>query len=133
MYDVLFVKSSYKSNMNNNHCDMCEKQRHVHELTGSTRTFNERGEECHNHRFCAISGEAKHFRDRRDHFHEVKFRTDFSDEHFHEVCTRTSGAIEVGHDKHVHFLRDCTEEKNGHKHEFQAASLIESPNDHKCD
>lgn len=39
---------------NQNHCD---KQKHVHELTGSTRVFDECGE-CHNHRFCTVTGEA---------------------------------------------------------------------------
>lgn len=34
----------------------CKHQEHVHEITGSTRIFNE-CEECHNHRFCTVSGE----------------------------------------------------------------------------
>lgn len=33
-------------------------QKHVHELTGSTRIF--KGcDDCHNHRFCTVTGEAK--------------------------------------------------------------------------
>lgn len=60
-----------------------KEQRHVHELTGSTRIFNE-CDDCHNHRFCTVSCEAIYSKDKRDHFHEVKFHTDFSDEHFHE-------------------------------------------------
>lgn len=32
--------------------------------------------------------------------------------------------------KHVHFIKDFTEEDN-HKHEFQAATLIDSPTDFK--
>ena len=35
-----------------------------------------------------------YFPDKRDHFHEVKFHTDFSDKHFHEFCGRTTGAID---------------------------------------
>lgn len=113
-------------------CD-CEKQKHVHELTGSTKVFKE-CDECHNHRYCTVSGEAIYFKDKHDkydHCHEVKFHTDFSDEHFHEFKGKTSGAIEVGNGKHVHFLKDFTEEEDGHKHEFQVATLIDSPTDFK--
>lgn len=108
----------------------CRKQKHVHEITGSTKIFNE-CDDCHNHRFCTVSGEAIYTNDKRDHFHEVKFHTDFSDEHFHEFCGKTSGAINVGNGKHVHFLKDFTEEEDGHKHEFQVATLIKSPIDFK--
>ena len=104
-------------------------QRHVHEITGSTAIFNEE-EECHNHRFATISGEAIRCGD--SHVHEVKFRTDFADGHFHEFCGTSSPAIEVGNGKHVHFASACTEE-DGHRHRFQVASLIESPLDFECD
>lgn len=107
------------------------RQRHVHEISGSTRIFNE-CDECHNHRFCTVTGEAIYNRDRSDHCHEVKFSTDFSDEHYHEFCDKTSGAIEVGGGKHVHFIKDVTESSDGHVHEFQAATQIESPTDFEC-
>lgn len=113
--------------MNNNQCD-CSEQYHVHELTGSTKVVDDKGD-CHNHRFCTVSDEAIYTRDNRDHYHEVKFRTDFADEHFHEFRGKTSGAIDVGNGKHVHFIKDFTEEEDGHKHEFQAATLIDSPTD----
>lgn len=120
----------YTQMYDQNDCS-CEEQKHVHELTGSTRIFNEGGGDCHNHRFCTVTGEAMYTRDKRDHFHEVKFHTDFSDEHFHEFCGETTGAIEVGNGKHVHFIKDMTEEQDGHMHEFQAATLIDSPIDFK--
>lgn len=82
--------------MYNESCN-CEKQSHVHELTGSTKVFSE-CDECHNHRFCTVTGEAKYTPDKTDHYHEVKDRTGKAD---------------------------------GHKHEFQAATLIDSPTDHK--
>ena len=66
---------------------------HVQELTGSTQIFNE-CDSCHNHRFCTVTGEAMYFPGNRDHFHEVKFHTDFSDKHFHEFCGRTTGSID---------------------------------------
>lgn len=117
--------------MQNNPHNHCDEQKHVHEITGSTKVFTECND-CHNHRFCGVSGEAKYTKDKHDHYHEVKFRTDFSDEHFHEFCGKTGGAIHVGNGKHVHFIKDCTEMRDGHKHEFQAASLIDSPTDFKC-
>ena len=76
----------------------------------------------HNHRFCTVTGEAI-YHNEHDHFHEVKFRTDFSDEHFHEFCGKTSGAIDVGNGKHVHFIKDFTEEEDNHKHNFRLQRL----------
>lgn len=116
--------------MYNQNCDNHEEQKHVHELTGSTKVFG-KCDECHNHRFCTVSGEAKYSKDKNDHYHDVKFRTDFDDKHFHEFWGKTSGAIDVGDGKHVHFLKDFTEEEDGHKHEFQVATLIDSPIDFK--
>ena len=115
--------------MNNNH--NCHKQKHVHEITGSTRIFRE-CDDCHNHRFCTVTGEAMQIPGKQDHFHEVKFHTDFSDGHFHEFCGKTIGAIDVGNGKHVHFIKDRMEEEDKHKHDFQAATLIDSPTDFKC-
>lgn len=106
------------------------KQKHVHEITGSTAVINEHGK-CHNHRFCTVSGEAMKMG--CSHVHEVKFRTDFSDGHYHEFCGLSSPAIDVGNGKHVHFASACTECEDGHRHKFQVASLIESPTDFECD
>ncbi len=44
----------------------CKDQKHVHELTGSTKIFNECGD-CHNHRFCTVTGEAI-YHNEHDHF-----------------------------------------------------------------
>ena len=112
------------NNQNNN----WNEQKHVHELTGSTAIINE-CDDCHNHRFCTVTGEAQRMGD--SHVHEVKFRTDFSDEHFHEFYGKTSKAIDVGNGKHVHFIKDITEQEDGHRHMFQAATLIDSPIDFK--
>lgn len=106
------------------------RQRHIHEIIGSTAVLNEE-EECHNHRFATVSGEAIRYGD--SHVHEIKFRTDFADGHFHEFCGTSSLAIEVGNGKHVHFASAWTEEEDGHRHRFQVASLIESPLDFECD
>lgn len=109
-------------------------QKHVHELLGST-VVADKCNECHNHRFATVSGEA--IREGNSHVHEVKFRTDFSDKHYHEFCGRTCPAIYVGEGKHVHFIKACTESEDGHKHFFQAATLFDSPIDtkrrHECD
>lgn len=112
-------------------CEKREKQKHVHEVTGSTG-FSEECKDCHNHRFCAVSGEAIHIGN--THIHEIKFRTDFADEHFHEFCGKSGPAVEVGNGKHVHFAKAFTDFEDGHKHRFQVASLIESPADFEyCD
>ena len=111
---------------NQNEC--YDDQKHVHEITGSTAVVQE-CDDCHNHRFCTVSGEA--IKMGNSHVHEVKFHTAFTDEHFHEFCGKTSRAIEVGNGKHVHFIKDFTEVEDGHRHQFQAATLIDSPIDFK--
>ncbi|MDF2511103.1 MAG: hypothetical protein K0S04_969 [Herbinix sp.] len=115
------------NNNNNNNNHRCE-QRHVHEIQGSVM-IAEAEEEPHNHRFATVSGEA--IGNGLDHFHEVKFRTDFFEDHFHEFCGRTSGAIIVG-DRHVHFLESTTTENDGHTHNFRFATLIDNPIGEDC-
>lgn len=107
--------------MPNGPCD--PEQRHVHEILGSVM-LPEPPEEPHNHRFATVSGEAIPMG--TDHFHEVKFRSDFYEDHFHEFCGRTSGAIQVG-DRHVHFIRSMTTVVDGHRHKFRVGTLINDP------
>ena len=118
-----------RENRERQDCD--RKQKHVHEVTGSTAVVRE-CEECHNHRFCTVSGEAIRMCD--SHVHEVKFHTDFSDKHYHEFCGRSGLAVDVGNGKHVHYLCGETETANGHTHKFQGTAVIESPTDFEgCD
>lgn len=116
-----------RSNSSDHHCnshDHChEHQEHVHEIQGSVQ-IAERQEDPHNHRFATVSGEQ--IGEGINHFHEVKFRTDFYENHFHEYCGRTTGAVIVG-DRHVHFLESVTTENDGHRHEFRVATLINDP------
>lgn len=112
------------------HNQNCSEQKHVHEITGSTQILQE-CRDCHNHRFCTVSGEAMPIPGKNDHYHEVKFRTDFADGHYHEFCGKSSGAIDVGGGKHVHFAKAFTTMEDGHKHEFQVSSLIDEPTDFK--
>ena len=110
------------NNCNNN----CDKQKHVHELLGSTDFIRE-CDDCHNHRFVTVTDEA--IPTCKSHIHEVTFRTDFDDKHYHEFSGQTEEAVYVGNGKHVHFIKDVTDEEDGHKHKFQAATLIDSPTD----
>jgi len=103
-------------------------QRHVHEVLGSVQ-IAEPQSDPHNHRFATVSGEAVQVG--ADHYHEVKFRTDFYENHFHEYCGRTTGAIVVG-DRHVHFLESVTTENDGHRHNFRVATLINDPIGVEC-
>lgn len=107
----------------------CKDQRHVHEVQGSVE-IAERREDPHNHRFATVSGEAIPYG--YDHYHEVRFRTDFYDGHFHEFCGRTSGAIPVSANRHVHFLESVTTVNDGHCHNFRVATLIEDPIGEDC-
>lgn len=111
----------YYNNNCHNHCTT--RQKHVHEVQGSTQ-IAERQENPHNHRFATVSDEAVQCGD--SHYHQVKFRTDFYEGHFHEFCGNTSLAIPVG-DRHVHFLKCATTENDGHKHCFRVGTLIDDP------
>lgn len=53
-----------------------DRQKHVHEVQVSVELAD-----GHTHRFATVTGEACPFDS--DHYHEVKFRTDFVDEHYH--------------------------------------------------
>lgn len=99
------------------------EQEHVHEILGSVM-IAEPQEDPHNHRFATVSCEK--IGTGINHFHEVKFRTDFYEGHYHEFAGITNGAVVVG-DRHVHFLRGETSENDGHTHEFRVATLIEDP------
>lgn len=107
-------------------CNCQNDQRHVHEFTGSTAVFLE-CDECHNHRFCTVSGEA--MGEPARHVHEITFRTDFADGHYHEFYGKTTPPIMVGNGKHVHFIKEVTEPEDNHRHMFQGATLIDSPID----
>lgn len=108
----------------NNNQGYQRPQTHVHEVQGSV-LIAEPQEDPHNHRFATVSGEEIPC-GRNDHYHEVKFRTDFYEEHYHEFWGRTGGAIRVG-DRHVHFLAGVTTVDDGHLHRFRVATLIEDP------
>lgn len=120
---------NYDRRDNHEKCDKPERQKHVHEVTGSTG-FKEECKDCHNHRFCTVSGEAMKMGN--SHVHEIKFRTDFADEHFHEFCGKSGPAIDVGNGKHIHFAEAFTDVEDGHKHHFQVVSLIDNPTDFEC-
>ncbi|WP_312504247.1 YmaF family protein [Lacrimispora sp.] len=116
---------NYKQDWFKECCDCHDKrQAHVHEVQGSVE-IAEREEDPHNHRFATVSGEA--IPAGKNHFHEVKFRTDFYENHFHEFRGKTSLAIPVGGDRHVHFLESVTEVSDGHVHDFRVATLINDP------
>ncbi|WP_312643248.1 YmaF family protein [Hydrogenoanaerobacterium sp.] len=108
----------------NSCCPLCPKQTHVHEVQGSVE-IAQRNKDPHNHRFATVSGQEILFGN-GDHFHEVKFRTDFYEDHFHEFFGRTSGVIPVG-DRHVHFLQSETTENDKHQHDFRLSTFIQDP------
>jgi hypothetical protein len=97
---------------------------HDHEVLGSVE-IAEPQDDPHNHRFATISSQAIPYGN-NDHYHEVKFRTDFYEDHFHEACVRTGGMIWVG-DRHVHFLSGMTTVVDGHQHDFRASTMIDNP------
>lgn len=110
----------------------CDEDQHVHEFIGSTISAG-RCNECHSHRFAAVSEES--VRSGNSHVHKITFRTDSVDGHFHEFCGTSGPAIFVGDGRHVHFVKDCTESADGHIHGFRAASLINDPTeeDDECE
>lgn len=105
-------------------------QRHVHEFVGSVRLAELNTEDVHNHRFAGVSGQAIPCKDgngRVSHVHRIVTRTDFFNDHFHEIDVVTGPAIPVGKGRHVHFVYALTRERDGHRHAFIVATLIENP------
>ena len=100
-----------------------DTQTHVHEFLGSTKLAEEE-EERHNHRFAGVTTEEIPVH--CSHVHGFSVNSDFFDHH-HEVTGLTELAVEVGDHKHVHFAEGTTTENDDHVHEFQFATLIESP------
>lgn len=101
-------------------------QTHVHEFVGSTKL----AEECndrHNHRFAGVTSQVIP-QPGGGHKHALLTNTDFFENHHHEVGVITGLAIHVGpNGKHVHFAEGSTTLDDAHFHEFQFATLIESP------
>ncbi|MGG7058255.1 YmaF family protein [Clostridium nigeriense] len=110
----------------------CEsEQKHVHEFVGSVKLAELNSDDVHNHRFAGVTGEAVPCKG--SHIHRILTRTDFFNDHFHIIDVFTGPAIPVGNGRHVHFVYACTKERDGHKHMFRIATLIENPigeNDH---
>lgn len=97
---------------------------HVHEFVGSTRLAELNSDDVHNHRFAGVSCEP--IEKNNSHVHRLITKTDFFD-HYHEIDVLTGPAIHVGDGRHVHFVYAVTECKDGHKHKFIVATLIEAP------
>jgi hypothetical protein len=100
-------------------------QTHVHEFEGSTK-LAEAGADRHNHRFAGVTGQV--IRAGNSHVHEIDLtHTDFIN-HFHNLKKiRTGPAINVGNGKHVHFVTGLTTLNDGHRHQFNFATLIQQP------
>ena len=98
-------------------------QTHVHEFLGSTKLAEE-GDDRHNHRFAGVTSEVIPQGD--SHVHAILTNTDFLDHH-HEIGVTTGLAQPVGNGKHIHFVTGTTTLVDGHVHEFQFATLIDSP------
>lgn len=104
------------------HCE--EEQTHVHEVLGSVKLAEE-GCYRHNHRFATVTSEVIPICG-GGHKHKFCVNTDFYDHH-HVVSGETGPAISVGNGKHVHFATGTTTCDDCHIHQFQFATLINSP------
>lgn len=107
-------------------CGCKKRQKHVYEVLGSVKIFDEKGE-CHNQRFAGMTGEAVSVRNGKSHIHYLDTTTDFYEGHYHNIRVRLGEAIDVGGGRHVHHVYAKTEISDGHRHEFQVATLIEDP------
>jgi len=99
-------------------------QTHVHEVLGSVKLAEE-DDDRHNHRFATVTTEVIPLKC-GGHKHVFSVNTDFFDHH-HEVAGETGPAINVGNGKHVHFATGQSTIDDGHFHNFQFATLIDSP------
>ncbi|GAB6169150.1 YmaF family protein [Clostridium carnis] len=104
-------------------------QSHVHEFVGSVRLAEIGEEDVHNHRFAGVTGEVIQRCD--GHRHRIETKTDFFNNHFHEIDVITGPPIPVGCGRHVHFVYAVTKCRDGHRHSFIVATLIENPIENK--
>ncbi|MED0675185.1 YmaF family protein [Aneurinibacillus thermoaerophilus] len=98
-------------------------QTHTHEFLGSTK-LAEAGADRHNHRFAGVTSQA--IRRGNSHVHVITVNTDFFN-HLHQIRIITGPAIPVGNGKHVHFAKGRTTLNDGHVHNFEFSTLIQSP------
>lgn len=68
-------------------CGCKKRQRHVHEVVGNVKIYNEKGE-SHNHRFVGMTGEAVSVRNGKSHIHYLDTTTDFYEDHYHNICVK---------------------------------------------
>lgn len=101
-----------------------ETQTHDHEFLGSVK-LAEQGNDRHNHRFAGVTTEIIPIAG-GGHKHAFMVNTDFFDHH-HEIGGETGPAINVGNGKHVHFATGQTTVDENHFHNYQFATLIDSP------
>jgi len=99
-------------------------QTHVHEFEGSTKLAEE-GDDRHNHRFAGVTSQVIPFTG--GHRHAILTNTDFFQNHHHEIGVITGPPISVGNGKHVHFVQGNSTMDDGHFHQFQFTTLIDSP------
>lgn len=126
-----FVTYGYPEKIEEKKCKKCEEkcdkveetQTHTHEFLGSTKLVSENGE-VHNHRFAGVTSEAIFVPG--GHVHTFMTNTDFFD-HLHKVGGTTGLQIPVNGGKHIHFACGTTTFDDGHDHDFQFATLIDSP------
>ena len=104
---------------------LCPKlQSHDHEIEASVMLAEE-GNERHNHRFATVTSQVIPL-PHDNHKHAFMVSTDFFD-HLHEVAGETGPAIDVGNGKHVHYAKGMSTCNDNHSHDFQFATLIDSP------
>lgn len=99
-------------------------QSHVHEVEGSVKLAEE-GDDRHNHRFAGVTSQL--IPDPDGHRHAILTNTDFFENHHHEIGVITGLPIPVGNGKHVHFVVGNSTLDDGHFHQFQFTTLIDSP------
>jgi hypothetical protein len=97
-------------------------QTHVHEFAGSEMIA---GKIPHNHRFAGVTSEKIPYG--KSHVHAILTNDDFFYNHHHEVGVKTGPAIDVGHGKHIHFVKGETTKNFGHHHDFIFTTFIENP------
>ena len=118
----------YDDDCHNKKPEMCEQtpQTHDHEFLGSVK-LAEQGDDRHNHRFASVTTQVILIPG-GGHKHAFMVNTDFLD-HLHEIAGETGPAIDVGlgNKKHVHSAKGMTTCDDGHSHNFQFTTLIDSP------
>jgi hypothetical protein len=99
-----------------------DEQVHTHEYDVSVKAYGTE-DDLHRHHLAGTTSESIYSSD-GSHCHEIKNKTDNSNDHYHYINEVTGPSIPVGNGKHIHLVEGFTNVYKDHKHDYQFSTLV---------